>query len=73
MNEQIHKELQQGKYVLSDAVPHCVHALGAIPKSGGGYQIITDCKRPLGQSINNHMLETLQIFHITLWMMCQPC
>ena len=51
----IREELSEGKYLVVSDKPHCIHALGAIPKNGGGYRIITDCKRPIGSSINNFL------------------
>ena len=51
-------ELDQGKFVLASEKPHCVHALGAVPKSDGSFRPITDCKRPLSRSINNYMDTT---------------
>ena len=56
-------EVEQGKYVLASSVPHCVHALGAIPKADGSYRPITDCRRHEGISINNHMDTTFQTFN----------
>ena len=55
-------KLSQDKYIISEDVPHCVHSLGAVPKKDGGYRIITDCKQPLGLSINNFMEETTSSF-----------
>ena len=49
----IHKELAEGKFVIADNKPVCVHSLGAIPKANGSFRPITDCKRPLYMSINN--------------------
>ena len=62
VQRQIQEELEQNKYLKVDIQPHCVHALGAIPKNDGSYRIITDCKRPLGSSINNYMSETFATF-----------
>ena len=58
----IQDELSQEKYVISDDIPHCVHSMGAVPKKDGGYRIITDCKWPLGSSINNFMDDTVATF-----------
>lgn len=49
-----YQELDEFKYVKTDVVPHCVHAIGAVP--------ITDCRRPLGVSINNFMDLTYNYF-----------
>lgn len=62
LNDLIHKELCQNRLVLSENTPHCVHAIGAVPKKGGGWRPITDCRRPLGYSINNYMHTTFKEF-----------
>lgn len=62
INELIIEELDLGRFIITDARPDCVHALGAVPKRGGGYQPITDCRCPIGSSINNFMSETHQYF-----------
>ena len=51
--------------MYSEQRPHCVHALGAIPKKDGTYRPITDCRRPEGLSINNFMETTFQHFNYT--------
>lgn len=58
----IRRELELGRYIVADCQPYCVHSLGAVPKKGGGFRPITDCRRPLGLSINNFMDETHQPF-----------
>ena len=58
----IRTELSQGKYVLATSTPHCIHSLGAIPKTDGKFRPITDCRRPLGSSINNFMDTTCETF-----------
>ena len=62
INDLILSELAQGKYIRADFTPHCVHALGAVPKHDGNFRPITDCRRPLGNSINNYMDSTFQHF-----------
>ena len=62
VSNQILKELADGKYIRANFVPHCVHALGVVGKSDGSYRIITDCKRPIGDSINNYMDTTFHNF-----------
>ena len=62
VNNLIHTELDQGKYIIADAKPHCIHSIGAVPKSDGKFRPITDCKRPLGLSINNFMNSTCETF-----------
>lgn len=62
----IKNELRCGKYVVSPSKPHCVHSLGAVPKKGSTkWRTITDCKRPIGTSINSHMSTTFHSFCYT--------
>ena len=58
----INNEIQSEKFVLAEEKPHCVHALGAVPKSNGSYRPITDCRRPLFMFINNFMDTTFESF-----------
>lgn len=54
------------QYVIADEKPQCIHALGAIPKKDSKkYRPITDCKRPIGYSINHHMSTTFKEFCFT--------
>ena len=55
-------ELSAGKLSVSERKPTCIHALGAVPKSSGGYRPITDASRPDGFSINSFMDKTFQSF-----------
>lgn len=52
------QEIAEGKIVPISSIPHCTHAIGAIPKKDGTYWPITDCGRPLEFSINNFMEST---------------
>ena len=56
------KELAEDKFLRVSDRPHCVHSLGAIPKGDGSFRPITDCKRPLGSSINNYMSDIVTTF-----------
>ena len=38
-------ELSYQKYIITEQQPHCVHALGAVPKGDGTYRPITDCNQ----------------------------
>ena len=49
----IRKELSEGMISEVEKLPHCIHALGAVPKPGGKIRPITDCSRPFGKSVNN--------------------
>ena len=62
MNDIILKEIALGKLSVVDRKPHCIHALGAVEKSSGGYRPITDASKPDWYSINNYMSETFQNF-----------
>lgn len=55
-------ELKEFKLLNVDVMPHCVHALGAVPKGKHEFRPITDCKRPLAVSINNFMNSTYSYF-----------
>lgn len=66
VNRLIHDELAQGKYRLAAETPHCIHSLGAVPKKGSNkWRPITDCKRPIGDSVNSFMLTTFRDFCYT--------
>lgn len=62
INALLQQEIAEGKYIFSEEKPYVVHALGAVPKSDNTFRPITDCKQPLGHSINNFMDETHQPF-----------
>ena len=53
MDKIIKRELEEGVIQETLVTPHCVHALGAVPKQDGGIRPITDCSRPDGDSVNN--------------------
>ena len=65
MDANVIYELSRDKVSVVDHIPRCVHALGAVRKSSGKLRPITDCKRPLGFSIYNHMETTCQEFSYT--------
>lgn len=56
------EEIASYKYKLVEAPPWCVHAIGAVPKGDTDYRPITDCRRPIGLSINNFMNSTFNNF-----------
>lgn len=62
IDELILEEIRDGKYILAENRPKCIHSLGVVQKSGGGFRPITDCRQPLGYSINNYMDRTAQEF-----------
>ena len=55
-------ELDNDKMSFSVITPTCVHALGVITKPSGAIRPITDCKRPIGQSVNSYMQSTFSTF-----------
>ena len=65
MDSTIEEELSEGKVSLAREVPQCIHSLGAVRKSNGKLRPITDCSRPEGSSINNHMSSTCKEFTFT--------
>ena len=54
MSVNIEEDIMEGRISNVEEKPICIHSLGAIPKSSGGYRTITDCSRPEGMSINDH-------------------
>ena len=58
----IRKELSEGAISIVNDKPHCVHSLGAVPKSDGGIRPITDCSRPYNISVNNHCDDIIRDF-----------
>ena len=54
MNKNVLVELAEGRISVAREKPTCVHALGAVPKQGGGFRTITDCSRPEGLAVNNY-------------------
>ena len=55
-------EIASEKMSITSTAPVCVHALGVITKPSGAIRPITDCKRPLGLSVNCHMNSTFSTF-----------
>lgn len=62
VDQLLKSELEQRKYVFAEIKPMCIHGLGAVPKKSGGWRPITDCKRPIGHSINSFMSTTFKEF-----------
>jgi hypothetical protein len=71
INDIIINEIDSGKLSVIDRKPHCIHALGAVEKSSGGFRPITDASKPDWFSINNYMSETFQ--HFTFCSMDDIC
>ena len=62
INDIIAKELESDKLTIVSVPPHCIHAMGAVKKSSGGYRPIMDASRPDSVSINNYMEATFKSF-----------
>lgn len=58
MSSNIELEEKLGKITRVDTRPYCVHAIGGVRKKDGTLRPITDCKRPIGHSVNNYMNTT---------------
>lgn len=58
MQKTVISELASQKISVYHGTPHCVHAIGGIAKKDGSLRPITDCKRPVGSSINSFMCTT---------------
>lgn len=48
----IKQEIKMGKLLLVADKPKCINSLGAVDEADGSYRPITDCRRPIGSSIN---------------------
>ena len=55
-------EICNHKMSVATVPPKCVHALGVITKPSGAIRPITDCKRPIGSSVNCYMSSTFSTF-----------
>lgn len=62
IDDLITSELNARKYVIAEHKPHCIHGLGAVPKKSGGWRPITNCKQPVGSSVNSYMTTTYKEF-----------
>lgn len=62
MDQLVRRELAEGFISRSVSKPECVHAMGAVPKGPNAIRPITDCSRPLGQSVNDHSLTLAKKF-----------
>ena len=62
MNRIIERELKEGMIQEAKSPPHCIHALGAVPKPDGGIRPITDCSRPTGLSVISFCGELFKEF-----------
>ena len=62
MSSLLRRELEEGKVSFCVDRPQCVHSLGAVPKSDGRLRPITDCSLPDGESVNNYMSTTCEVF-----------
>lgn len=54
MDSIILNEIREGNYVITDTKPTIVSALGAVPKSDGGFRQIHDCSLPIETGLNSY-------------------
>ena len=54
MNKSLLEDFNEGRISNVEDKPACIHVLGTVPKSSGGYRTIMDCSRPEGISVNDH-------------------
>lgn len=62
IDELFYKEIAENKIVHATEHPVCIHAIGAVPKGTDKFRPITDCRRPIGFSVNNFMKTTWKEF-----------
>lgn len=62
MDRIISSELANGMLSEVTEKPHCIHALGAVPKPDGGMRPITDCSRPEGNNVNSNISSLVEQF-----------
>ena len=59
------QELTLGRISKVDSKPRCVHPIGRVPKKDSGKsRPITDCSRPFGKSLNDHIKQDLNSFRM---------
>ena len=57
VEQEILKEIAEGRYEIIKDKPAIVSAMGAIPKSDGTVRIIHDCSRPAGSAANDYAVD----------------
>lgn len=62
MDSIIKSEIANGMISEVEVKPHCIHALGAVPKPDGGMRPITDCSLPEDICINRNMDSLVHSF-----------
>ena len=59
VEQQIHEELDNGRYIVVTSKPKIVSALGAIPKKrSNDVRLIHDCSRPSGNAVNDYAVNS---------------
>ena len=65
MDSLFSKELALGRISMVQTKPRCVHPTGRVPKKDSGKsRPITDCSRPHGISLNDHIKRDLESFRM---------
>lgn len=55
VEDQIYKEIELGRYIITHEKPTIVSSLGAVPKSSpNAIRLIHDCSRPIGCGLNSY-------------------
>ena len=63
MDEIFLKELALGRISRVPTKPQCIHSIGRVPnKESGQSRPITDCSRPHGLSLNDHVKRDVESF-----------
>jgi hypothetical protein len=58
VERQILEEIQEGRYIIVQEKPSIVSPLAAIPKSDGSIRLIHDASRPIGQAVNDYVVNS---------------
>ena len=57
LSAKLKAEIASGAISIVPEPPRCVHALGTVPKDGGGMRVIVDCSAPGEDAVNLHTNE----------------
>lgn len=62
LSKLIWEEMDAGKLARVNVLPDCIHSMGAVRKTTGGYRPITDCSEPGEEAINSYMESIYEPF-----------